>query len=78
MADHDMPGHNELRLPFLFVPEGEEPSPEWLAEHPGWVKVPAHFVPHETGSGSRQGEQQEGVRKRDGSLTGSADRQGSV
>ena len=45
MADGTSLGSDGLSVPFLFVPHGEEPSPAWLAAHPGWVKFPARFVP---------------------------------
>ncbi len=41
-------GFDDLTLPFIFVPHGEEGSPavaEFKARHPGWFSIPARFVP---------------------------------
>jgi hypothetical protein len=43
IADPDDP--NTLRVPFVFVPHGAPMPLEWMAEHPGWVRFPATFVP---------------------------------
>jgi hypothetical protein len=45
IADPDDP--NTLRVPFMFVPHGCEPTPEWLQTHPGWVRFPAVMVPRD-------------------------------
>ena len=40
---------DEVVLPFLFVPDGQQDSPEaqaFRAEHLDWVSFPAWFVPH--------------------------------
>lgn len=34
-----------LRVPFIFVPHGAPPPLEWMAAHPGYVTLPATFVP---------------------------------
>lgn len=34
-----------LRVPFIFVPHGAPMPLDWMAEHPGWVKISATFVP---------------------------------
>lgn len=39
-------GDDELEVPFIFVPHGDPEPTAWMAEHPGWVKFPARFVPH--------------------------------
>ena len=48
MADRNALGAYDLSVPFLFVRSGQAPPPEWLAQHPGWVKFPARLVPHGT------------------------------
>ncbi len=35
----------DLVMPFLFVPSGGAPPSDWLAAHPGWVRIPARLVP---------------------------------
>jgi hypothetical protein len=49
IADPDDP--NTLRVPFMFVPHGCEPTPEWLQAHPGAIKIPAVMVPRDPQSG---------------------------
>lgn len=39
---------DEIEAPFIFVPHGAEPPAEWLAAHPGWVRIPARLVPRKT------------------------------
>ncbi len=39
----------ELAVPFIFVPHGEEPPAAWLAEHPGAVRFPATLKPRGSG-----------------------------
>lgn len=41
-----MPGGDDLETPFIFVPHGDPEPVEWMARHPGYVKIPATFVPH--------------------------------
>jgi hypothetical protein len=41
-------GFDDLRIPFIFVPRGAPMPREWMAAHPGWVKIPATFVPRRT------------------------------
>ena len=43
IADPDDP--NTLRVPFIFVPAGDRPPLEWMREHPGWVRIPATWIP---------------------------------
>jgi hypothetical protein len=38
---------NTLRVPFMFVPHGCEPTAEWLQAHPGAFRVPTVMVPRE-------------------------------
>ncbi len=45
LSDEELEAHGILRVPFVFVPHGDVPPADWLAEHPGWVKIPATFVP---------------------------------
>ncbi len=45
-GDPRFPYPRFLRVPFIFVPHGAPPPLEWMAEHPGWVKFPATFIPH--------------------------------
>lgn len=42
---------DELALPFIFVPHGAPDPTDWLASHPDHIKLPATFVPHESGDG---------------------------
>jgi hypothetical protein len=35
-----------LRIPFIFVPRGDPPPLQWMAEHPDYLKVPAVMAPH--------------------------------
>jgi hypothetical protein len=43
-----------LRIPFMFVPRGCEPDPEWLRKHPGAIRFPATMVPREPAAGGTQ------------------------
>src|SRR5271166_5986509 len=45
IADPNDP--NTLRVPFMWVPHGCEPTPERLQAHPGWVRIPAVMVPRD-------------------------------
>jgi hypothetical protein len=45
IADPNDP--NTLRVPFMWVPHGCEPDPEWLRAHPGWVRIPAVMMPRD-------------------------------
>jgi hypothetical protein len=48
MSDFDdtaFPSPRILRLPFVFVPDGAPTPLEWMAAHPGFVTVPARFLP---------------------------------
>jgi hypothetical protein len=40
-----VPPFDYLRVPFIFVPDGEPIPQDWLAAHPGWVKFRATFRP---------------------------------
>ena len=40
----------ELTVPFLFVPEGQSTSEDWLQAHPGAIRVPATAVFRQDGS----------------------------
>lgn len=43
--------HDDLTLPFIFVPHGQGEMPEvqeFKARYPGWFTIPATFVPHDT------------------------------
>lgn len=37
---------DDLELPFIFVPDNAPEPVEWMAQHPGWVRIPATRVPH--------------------------------
>ena len=39
----------DLVVPFIFVPKGDPEPTEWLAQHPGAIKIPAVFVPRGRG-----------------------------
>lgn len=45
MAEHDEDGSHELRVPFVFVPDGEPDPVEWMNAHPGWLRIPATVRP---------------------------------
>jgi len=47
----DPNGPNTLVVPFMFVPHGSEPTPEWLREHPGAIRIPAVMMPRDPQSG---------------------------
>jgi hypothetical protein len=49
--DTSAPHSDDLHLPWIFVPHGAPEPTEWMAEHPGWIKIPATMVPR--GSGNR-------------------------
>ena len=40
------PAPDEVSAPFIFVPHGAPLPTEWLARHPGAIRIPAIFVPH--------------------------------
>jgi hypothetical protein len=44
-----------LQIPFIFVPDGHPAPREWLARHPGAIRVPARFVPSGKSGTSRDG-----------------------
>ena len=48
-ADPRDPG--TLVVPFIFVPHGHPPPLEWMAAHPGWIRVSATLVPREPARG---------------------------
>ena len=41
----------ELKLPFIFVPQGAPEPTEWLASRPDHIKLPATFVPRARSDG---------------------------
>jgi hypothetical protein len=45
IADPNDP--DTLVVPFMFVPHGCEPTPEWLREHPGAIRIAAVMVPRD-------------------------------
>jgi hypothetical protein len=44
-GDTAFPSLRLLRLPFAFVPDGAPPPLDWMAAHPGFVTLPARFLP---------------------------------
>ena len=42
---------DDFAVPFVFVPHGGPEPLEWMAAHPGWVKIPATFVPRRNSGG---------------------------
>jgi hypothetical protein len=44
-GDTAFPSPRRLRLPFVFVPDGAPLPLEWMAAHPGFVTLPARFLP---------------------------------
>ena len=44
----------DLVLPFIFVPKGGEVAVEWLAAHPGAMRIPATMVPRGSAAGGWQ------------------------
>ena len=40
---------DELYVPFLFVPHGDPEPSDWMAAHPGWIRLPAVMMPRSTG-----------------------------
>ena len=55
MADErsEATNRDDLDAPFLFVPRGDPLPTDWMARHPGWIKVPATMVPRGSQSPSR-------------------------
>ena len=55
MADErsEATNRDDLDTSFLFVPHGDPLPTEWMARHPGWIKVPATMVPRGSQSPSR-------------------------
>jgi len=45
---------DDLVVPFIFVPTGDPDPTEWLAQHPGAIKIPAVFVPRAGGRSQLQ------------------------
>lgn len=43
MAGFDKP-ESDLRLPFVFVPNGPPDPVDWRARHPGWTSMPARLI----------------------------------
>jgi hypothetical protein len=43
MAGFDKP-ESDLRLPFVFVPNGAPDPVDWRARHPGWTSMPARLI----------------------------------
>jgi hypothetical protein len=35
----------DLSAAFSFVPHGDPEPTEWMAAHPGWIRIPATLVP---------------------------------
>jgi hypothetical protein len=53
MSDSASKSHgDDLHLPWVFVPHGAPAPTEWMAKHPGWIKIPATMVPRATGNRS--------------------------
>ena len=44
-GDNEFPYPSFLKVPFVFVPKGNPPPLDWMAEHPGFVTFAATFVP---------------------------------
>ena len=51
----DSSSTDTVDVPFLFVPDGETPSADWLAAHPGAIRVPATFVSRDPAKRTRGG-----------------------
>ena len=59
------------QIPFIFVPHGAPEPPEWMAQHPDWVKIPATMVPRgrTRGRAERDDADWEGRRPGEGEAT---------
>jgi len=44
-------GPDDLVVPFIFVPKGSPEPKEWLAQHPGAIRIPATLVPRTSATG---------------------------
>ncbi|HJS87272.1 MAG TPA: BPSL0067 family protein [Acetobacteraceae bacterium] len=59
MTDRDR-SPNDLVLPFIFIPHGAPESPEvaaFKARYPGWITIPATFVPRVAGAPDQRREE---------------------
>jgi hypothetical protein len=63
-----------LRVPFNFVPKGDPDPVEWLALHPGAIRIPARFVPRPSGENSIEGDWNEALDTWVGRAMGSSNR----
>jgi hypothetical protein len=57
-------GSYDLQAAFIFVKHGDPPPLDWMAAHPGWIKIPAVMIPRESPHHPANGAPTPNFRKR--------------
>jgi len=63
---------DELKLPFIYVPDGAPEPTEWMQSHPDYIKLPATFEPRSDSDG-RAGRSSSGVWRTIDGLSAASD-----